>query len=201
MPIIRTDKPLRSRVEHDFYPTPPQLIAAVFDYVGKNQRSYLYYGPPKKVLDLGAGEGEWGKVAKEYLPESEVTGVDIRELPKPVGYDHWITADALQVDLKEEYDLVIGNPPYKFAESFIRQGFAHLHKLGLMVYLLPLQFLASQKRGKGLWKEHTLSHLAVCSRRPSFTRNGKTDNTDYGIFIWNNHSIDTTLGWLDWDYE
>jgi len=65
-----------------------------------------------------------------------------------------------------------------------------------MVFLLPLSFIAGQKRGANLWRKYPPYKVLVCSKRPSFTGDGKTDNTEYALYYWQ-------VGWhgqtlLDW---
>jgi hypothetical protein len=100
------------------------------------------------------------------------------------------------------FDGVIGNPPYKFAEEFVRKSMDLLVDHGFIIFLLPLSFLESVKRGQGLFQDFPPYDVMVSMRRISFTKNRKADNTAYAIYTWiKNTSPDTTLSWLDWNYD
>lgn len=200
MGIIQTTKELRPRQENDFYPTPIELCRAALGLIGE----YRF----DTVLDPGCGAGVWGEAARKFWPDAEITGVDIKVpyINKNYNFIHEGNfLSPLHPMQKGYYDLVIGNPPYKFAEEFIRQGRECLGLFGRMVLLLRLNFLEGQKRGKGLWKEFRPNDVYVLSRRPSYTGDRKTDATAYMIAIWRNDFLsryDTTnLHWLDWDYD
>ncbi len=195
MGIIMTTKELRPRDKNDFYPTPIELCRAAL--------GLLYNWKFSTILDPGSGDGVWGRVAREKWPTAHIEGVDIA--PKlDYSYNVIHETDFLVSfnSTRPQYDLVIGNPPYKYAEQFIRKSRSLLQKRGCMVLLLQLAFLEGQKRGEGLWKEFRPYAVHVLSRRPSFTGNCKTDATAYGIYLWRDWSSETTeLEWLNWDYD
>lgn len=152
-----------------------------------------------RILDLGAGSGRWGEVARRFWPKALVTGVEIREVEKPETYNCWITgswpecADRLGLD----YDLIVGNPPYLRAESFTRSGLAKLTDNGHLGFLFKLHFLASQGRRDGLYKEIPPLELNVCSKRPSFQENGDTNATEFGYYVWRKgYQGETRVRWL-----
>jgi len=138
------------------------------------------------ILDLGAGSGRWGKVARRLWPSAFIYGVEIRDVERPEKYDGWLTGDfpvcAHQIRL--EYDLVIGNPPYACAEAFVRAGLLLLRDGGQLGFLLRLAFLEGQGRRDGLFKEFPPRAVEVCSKRPSFSEDGKTNATAFAFFIW-----------------
>jgi hypothetical protein len=178
MRIIQTDKPLKKRDEHDFYPTP-------LNYALNGLRLLPVHLTPQNILDPGAGSGVWGQAARCVYPDALITGIELRPVQRHPAYNFWFTGDfRLLADDEPCFDLVIGNPPYKFSEAFVRSSLMMLNPDGYMVLLLPLQFLAGQARGKGLWRKYPPVKVVVCSNRPSFTGDGKTDATEYAFFIW-----------------
>jgi SAM-dependent methyltransferase len=206
MRIIQTTKEMRVRDPNDFYPTPIELC-----YRALKSIEWLQ---PKRILDPGAGAGPWGTAAKQIWPGAYVVGSELRESPCPPAYDEWHIGDfmnGVESVLGQTFDLVMGNPPYKYSEQFVRLGLATLRPGGRLLFLLPLQFLASKRRGRGLYRETCLLNVDVCVSRPSFTGNGKTDATDYGLFTWGRFSGDynelgepvnsVALDWLDWEGE
>jgi hypothetical protein len=202
--MITVDAPLRARDKTDWYPTPQALCDwAVAELLPADFT-------PRSVLDPGAGTGPWGRAArKRWGDEPVIMGVELRDQPNPDPdvYDHWLIADYLGTFLREDgagngWDLVLGNPPYSLAEKFIRSGLYDVDTPGgHILFLLRLGFLASQARGKGLWAQHPPTTVYVCSRRPSFTGDARTDATEYGIYHWSmaRRGQPTTLCWWDWD--
>jgi hypothetical protein len=195
--IITTDKKMRPRDPADFYPTPLAVAKAALKLIP----SLPYF-----ICDPGAGTGIWGKAAKQLWADSEIAGYDVRDLPCPDDYDYdwWFPkTDFLQLAGVDEHDLVIGNPPYKFAEEFVRKSLQLVRPTGYVCFLLRLAFLEGQDRGSYLWKQYPPQSVHVLSARPSFItegdKAGKTDSTAYAIYIWQKGWQGTpTLGWLDW---
>jgi len=183
MPIIPTNKPLKPRPKNDFYPTP--LPFALAGLAG------LPNGfTPTTVLDPGCGEGVWGEalVIQYNDPEMIVVGVDddLKLNPKIGGltlYDHFIPESFLEFNRPVLFDLVCGNPPYRYAEEFVRKGLEFLAPNGYLVFLMRLQFLGSKKR-LALWGDYPPMKVVVCANRPSFTGDGKTNADEYCFMYW-----------------
>lgn len=188
---IRPDTPLPKRRELDFYPTPPGAVRDALDLVARDGFT------PTRILDPGAGEGRWGEIARTRWPEAHLTGVELRDVtPAPV-YDQW-HAGAFQGALgalSGPYDLVMGNPPYREAEAFVRAGLDLLDDGGRLVFLLQLAFLGAEGRGRGLWRKHPPRWVGVCSRRPAFT--GSSPPSECAVYVWEQGFTGRpTLYWL-----
>lgn len=198
MSIIQTKKELKPRRKNDLYPTPMGLCRGAMSYL--SGRLALSENPPV-ILDPGAGGGNWGKAIKEVYPDSKLIGVEIdKQFSITDDYDVWFTEDILENSYSA--GLVIGNPPFSLAEEFINKGFDILPEGGIMVYLLRVSYLNSQRRYKNLWKVTPPIEVIISSRRPSFTGNRHTDDTDYALYIWSKGwSGDTLLNWLMWEYS
>jgi hypothetical protein len=192
--IITTTKTMRPRDAHDHYPSPLPLCHAALRLIPPMT--------PRWILDPGAGAGVWGEAARARWPISHITGVELRrDVPRPLVYDRYERFDFVtEAAFYSGYDLVIGNPPYKHAEAFVRAALEATRTGGYVCFLLRLAFLESQERGKGLWKAHPPQTVAVCSRRPSFSGDGKTDATAYAVFVWQRGRAEseTALTWLDY---
>ena len=174
---MKGDKSLPKRQDFDFYPTPLAVAQDALTHVPIMIN-------PTCILDPGAGTGVWGKAARGLFPQSTITGIDLRPVPKVPAYNFWFHADYLLMDAAPVFDLVIGNPPYKYAEQFVRQSMKMLEIQGCLILLLRLNFLESQSRATGLWREHPPLKVVVSSKRVSFTGDGKTNATAYAYFIW-----------------
>ena len=202
MTIIQSTKVLRERTEHDVYPTPYDLCDVVVSTIIPMDLNPAY------VLDPGAGDGVWGKAVRSYYKNAEITGVEIRKVAQPKSYDVWYNSDYLNHPdiLFDGYDLIIGNPPFNIAEKFVHHSLENLHPGGYVIFLLRLAFLESKKRYETLYASWnngwtTPKEVYVSTRRVSFTGNQKSDDTPYGIFVWQNGWKGTTsLKWLDWKY-
>jgi hypothetical protein len=198
--IITTDKVMRPRDALDHYPTPISVCRAALDLLPPMFTPY-------EALDPGAGTGVWGRVLRERQGGCWIDGVEVdRSHQWPNAYDSWHQADFLTWDgsaanmgstWMAPYDLVFGNPPYKYAEAFVRRALALTKSGGYVLFLLRLAFLEGQARGAGLWQEAPPERVAVCSARPSFTGNGKTDATAYAIYLWRKgRKVEPALTWL-----
>jgi hypothetical protein len=98
--------------------------------------------------------------------------------------DQRIVADFLTMDFgAKRWAFIVGNPPYRHGEEFVRRCFDLLEEeTGRLLFLLRINFLGSQKR-RQLFADLPLAHVWVLSKRPSFV-NGGTDATEYGWFLW-----------------
>jgi len=177
--------PLR---EAGFYPTELTLINAAL-------REFIpIWGNIDSILDIGAGDGRWGKIASVVYMPKYVVGVDIRNLPKPQKFTDWHPrTDFLEWQPEQKIDLILSNPPYHIAEEIIRHAWPMLARGGTMMMLLRLSFQAGVTRGEELWQEIPPSFVAVCSRRPSFYGRG-TNGTDYGVFVWERSLDGSNMG-------
>jgi len=206
------------RFKHDYYPTPPSCVDAILRHTDENL-NYVFTpirnnrgGMSKyKVLDVGAGTGIWGKVLKRQLPRLPIQlwGLDIQPFPKPPEYNYWLSS----VDFLSEqgnllltdasFDLIMGNPPYKFAEKFVRKSLDLTKHGGYVIMLTRLAFLESIGRATGLFEEFPPAMVTVLARRPSFHLDKKTGSLAYCAIVWQAgiHDAFTELNWLNWDYE
>lgn len=175
---VDKDKELPERDINDVYETEENLVRLAFEYIPSANNQL-----PIRILDIGSGRGVWGKVAREIYPNAIIDGVEIRDIPTPEGYNSIYHGDFRQIKLDTQYNLVIGNPPYKYAEEVVRFGWDALDNGGFMVFLLRLAFQAGVGRYEGLWQHIYPFGVGVLSRRPSFY-DGKTNGTDYALYYW-----------------
>ena len=107
-----------------------------------------------------------------------------------------------RLDLVEGHrpDLIITNPPFSLALSFITKALRDVRPDGLVIALLRLNFLGSMKR-QPFWKSRMPITIYVHSERMSFWTEraarlagktwagpsgvkGKTDSIEYAHFVW-----------------
>jgi hypothetical protein len=124
-------------------------------------------------------------------------GAEAQLLTPHPAYSNWTTTDFSDYQPEASFDLVVGNPPYSHAEFFIRRSLEMCGDGGVVAFLLRLAFLEGQKRRDGLFRECPPYEVAVCSKRPSFTGDGRTNATAFCVCYWRKGwSGKTELGWL-----
>jgi hypothetical protein len=189
---IDSREKLPFRNEFDLYPTQRALIRAAIPHAlsyksptpGRT-RSLL----PFRILDPGAGDGRWGLEAKQYFSQFystvTLTGVEIRDVPKPNGYDHWYA----NTDIREwkppftKFHLAVGNPPFNIAAALLEICFRAAYETFM---LLPRDFGGGTGRFDGLFRTNPLFQECPSARRPSFSGDNKTGATVYSMWHWRN---------------
>ncbi len=114
-------------------------------------------------------------VDPDRLPELGVCGAD-RALAG--DWEHYTAANAQP----RPRTLILGNPPYRAAESHIRAALSWMARGDVLAFLLRLNFLGSLGRVP-LWRETPLAAVVPVVPRPSFTGGG-SDATEYAVFVW-----------------
>lgn len=183
-PIV-TDKVMRERHPHDFYETEPNLVTAYFHRI--DPLFSLYGTSDKTFLDVGAGRGVWGKVLRRLYPHSYIAGVEIQEqFTKPSEYNAWFVGDLHIMDKLGSYEVIVGNPPYKYAEDFYWHSAQLLpNGTGEIIFLLRLGFLASRGRYDRMYNRYQRPwKVTVLNTRPSFTGDGHTYPDDFNVIHW-----------------
>lgn len=179
---------LPERREWDYYPTPVETVRSILSRLEMN---------PGMVLDPGPGSGVWGGEIIRRWPQAILYGAEAQALTPHPAYSQWTTVDFLDYRPEVEFDLVVGNPPYAQAEMFVRKSLKLCRADGVVVFLLRLAFLEGQKRRDGLFSEFPPCEVSVCSKRPSFTGDGRTNATAFCACYWRKGwSGTTSLTWL-----
>lgn len=225
--ILITYSDTERNIALDEYKTPMDLIEACF----KHAIVPLFDGLaiPVDILDVGANDGRWGKVARKYFPYANITGIEIMTMPQPDQYDDWIVGDYITHTFSSPFDLVVGNlpftvkhengkPKYK-AEQFVRKSLSITDDFGFVAHLLRSNFRHSierywidkQRTVPGLWQTHPAYQVFDFVMRPSFYREDKrtaqygtkqTNAHDNALFVWWTHWKQSYyIGkHLDWNY-
>jgi hypothetical protein len=195
--IIQTARPLRKRDPLDHYPTPLDVCRAGVGLLPE------WAGQCPRILDPGAGTGVWGHAARERWPFAQIYGLELNKrqaVSYPDAYTRYDYGNFLTARRESDvaFDLVIGNPPYKFALEFIEKSLDWLCAGGSLLFLLRLAFLESQERYP-FFCRCPPRRVWVLSRRPSFTGDGQTDATAYALYLWQaGWQGKTGLDWLLW---
>ena len=170
------------RKEADFYATPFDAVYALLDnYNGIRQEDH--------ILEPSAGNGNIIKALRERGYRNYITAVELRAEERKNLHESRANQVAIVDFLQygecvnmQNYDVIIGNPPYSMAQEFIDKSLSLLNPGGRLIFLLRTNFLESKKRFEW-WQDRLPTRLYVLSKRPSFTGNG-TDATSYAWFIW-----------------
>lgn len=181
---------------NEFYETPAWCTKAILNELHELQLN------PNNVLDPCVGTGAIASVVRELYPKANIDIIDIeesliREAIKKISLkekdivnnfenqiglpmNNYFISNYLETSLKkDEYDLIVLNPPFSLAQEFVEKSI-ELSPNGSVVVLLRLNWLASKKR-IAFHKKHP-SDIFVLPKRPSFTNDGKTDGTEYAWF-------------------
>lgn len=166
------------RSPNDFYRTPSWAI----------ERFLCAWSPtipaPKLILEPAAAGRALLPPLRATWPAATICPRDLVLQPGDEGVveqrNFWLD------DEPEQFDLVITNPPYEIAETFVRAGLMKLRQGGRLALLLRLGFLASRER-KPLFTAHVPESVWVLTERPSFGTGptaGKTDFSEYAWMVW-----------------
>jgi len=177
----------------DYYRTPAWAVEAIRPYLPSPE--CMATGPGSQALlamDAGSGDGAIADALVGFgYPRRSVVCVE-RELAhveatREKGYAT-VHADYLtHVIVDPRPDVVVMNPPYGQAMEFVQRAMAG-GRMGAFA-LLRLPFLES--RDRYVFHNRYPAHVVVLPKRPSFTKDGKTDATAYAWFMW---AIDPSTG-------
>lgn len=177
------------REKNDYYATDPDTVEPLIDYLVENEmidavKSYT-------VWECACGEGHLSK-------KLEQLGFDVRSSDLiDRGYGE-IGIDFLLTDTSRATEIIITNPPYKYAQEFVEHA---IKKADVVCMFLKLTFLEGQKR-KALFTKHPPEKVLVFSARQKCAINGDFENTDssaacYAWFVWRKDFRGSpTIAWL-----
>lgn len=183
-----------------YYPTPTKLCAAVISRIDMD----LDLPFKMRILDPGAGDGVWGEAYRAYDGTCSVVGVELRQQQLNEAYIRWFDeTDYLGWEVYNNFDLVIGNPPFNLAEEFIRHSLELLSDGGYLVFLLRSAFKATKKRYLSLFRDIPFIREYQLVERPGFKPNKDGRNSpehEYSMFVWQkgNYAEIPTLHWISW---
>jgi hypothetical protein len=165
----------RARADGDFYCEPAWCVEALFQHLILRDGVHDPCCGLGTIVDVAAGLG------------MGATGADI--------VDRAGGRFPVQDFLSDEtvYENIVINPPYRPAEAIIRHALAHVEPGGRVAVLVPIGFLASQRRYP-LFARPDSELLVVLSRRPSLPPGElllergesvrRSGSTDYAWMAW-----------------
>lgn len=148
-----------NRENLDFYATNPKDVIEICELLHLNTASNY------KILEPCAGNGHIAKVLKAY--GHNVVTNDIEQRDFELDY----CLDFLKDKIPEDnFDMVITNPPFKYAKEFILRS---LEYAKIVIIIARLDLLESKKR-KDLNTKY-LSHVFVHTDRARFAKDGNDE--------------------------
>ena len=178
----------------DFYVETEEAVASLFDAV-------RFVGD---IWDPACGTGTIPKIAAArgfYVYASDIAGRrdNAPDWPCPVATSDFLTESYIPHGARAS---IVCNPPFSRAEAFIHRALALAdHHVAM---LLPIKFLASQRRRK-LFAETPVSQVLILSKRPSMppgavlAAGGKRGGgkEDFCWIVWlRGHGGPPQIGWL-----
>jgi hypothetical protein len=175
------------RVENDAYLTPARPALAICEHLAR--RGVF----PSRVIEPSAGAGAFVRAARLVWPAAHVTANEIdrrrrvallRAGAHVVLFQDWprLARRLAAAPHDGRPRLIIGNPPYRFAEEHVDAALACLQRGERLAFLLRINFLGATKRVE-FWNRPGLEEVAPVAPRPSFLGSG-SDGTEYALFTW-----------------
>ena len=183
---------------HDGYLTPPIVAEAA---ISKLITTFPHFNPGT-VLEPGCGMCvHLDYAAQEYDSIIFSLGVDI---DAPEFFDPFhevVKADFLTYPPPLKFELIITNPPFTYAEKFIRRAATMLAPGGIAMFLTRYAIATGKNRTAKLWKEINLRYIWMLDRRPSFAFGGN-DSCEYAYILFDNGLPGKPqMDWLTWKTE
>lgn len=189
-----------SRDAMDFYPTTPELARLLCESVAHDYGDRAL-GWPRSIGEPGSGYGSFLVACRKTWPEAHVVGYELQDQMVLATRPAFLTdhMDLTRHDLRAGHDLIIGNPPFSVADLLIPSLIEQLHPTrGVLALLLRLNYMGGIERYQTLWRDHMPSRVYVLPRRPGFMPNGRSDSTEYALYVWDwRHEGETTLRFID----
>lgn len=171
----------------DFYATPPELALLVCSILKQEG----WAEAPTRIVEPGSGTGNWIWAIEHVWPTARVTALERNDTRYDLcrgryGDVHDVRlCDVLFEPLDgRDFDLAIGNPPFRYAQTFIQKSYSSLKVGGALAFLLRLPYLESAGRFETLWSVLPPSHVYVLPVRPAFVVGTNGDASAYMICVW-----------------
>lgn len=185
------------REQNDFYATNPKALELFLEKLKEDEISLN-----KNIWECACGAGHLSEVLKQN--NYTVYSTDLIDR----GYkDFMANYDFLNASIKrvvnEPCD-ILTNPPYKYAEDFVRRSLDILDNGEKCIMFLKIQFLEGRSR-YSLFQEHPPKYVYVhssrqtCAMNGEFIQNGKEIGSAvcYAWYIWEKgFKGDTIVRWI-----
>ncbi len=139
--------------------------------------------------ECAAGMGHVSKRIKESGLYSKVQATELIQRDNCIDDNIEFNVDFLKTDFGIQIQAdIITNPPYKYAEEFIRKALSIIDDGYYVCMFLPIRYLEGKQRKK-LFAEHPLYKVVIMSSRIECAMNGEFNKNGnsaqgYAWFIW-----------------
>lgn len=185
----------------DRYYTPMALAIAGFGHLQRTRPEFME--GVKMLLEPGSGPGTFCAASRGFVPNlvKQPVGIDMVP-PKTLYPGHTcVRRNFLDWRTKQRFDLLPTNPPFTYANAFIKKSVKLLTPTGLCMFLMRVGVAGGLER-MAMWQEEiNLIEVCMVSPRPGFTYDGETDASEYAFFLFDGKqpcSQETRLTWLRW---
>lgn len=211
MPATPNTKRDEKESSNDLYITPKEAMEAILPYIQVDIDDILFddgYGHPDNlhcyVLDPCQGLGDiaefFNKNSDVYMVSNELYPCydETKLIFNPNYYDDFLADGTALSKTKNEYDMIIVNPPYNKAMEFVLKGFEYAP---IQWHFLRLSFLEGKKRYEELFKLNHLSDVYLFTYRVSCDKGYDREETANSVcYAWyrfdKEHNGHPTLHWL-----
>lgn len=172
------------------------------------------------VLDVGAGEGAWGVVARELWPECRLVAIEPRDDAMPDArrnYDEVFHGEFQDFTTDERFDLIVGNPPFSrkleggkkenLFPKLVPFGVELLHPEGSLCYystnqlgqrgVATVELYETYPPSKELRVTGSIGHRGP--KREDVHGSGSGDSACYCAWVWHAEDLAdcrTDRGWM-----
>jgi hypothetical protein len=186
----------------DRYYTPMALAIAAFGHLQRTRGEWL--DNVASVLEPGSGPGTFCEASKAFTPGRLHPPVGVEMVsPKNVYSGHQLVQrNFLDWKTTRRFDLIPTNPPFTYANKFIKKSVSLLAPEGLCMFLMRVGVAGGLERTKMWQEEINLIEVCMVAPRPGFSYDGATDASEYAFFLFDDRkpcSRDTKMSWLKWD--
>lgn len=186
------------REENDYYATDPEALKKFL-----KQLSQDGYSLNSNIWECASGAGHLTNVLKDLGYTVYSTDIVDRGCCD-------VIFDFLQATKESGFYLedescpytILTNPPYKYAEEFVRKALEILPEGSQAIFFLKIQFLEGKERYK-LFKENPPKYVYVhssrvpCAKNGQFNSEGKGKAVCYAWYIWEiGYKGETVIRWI-----
>jgi hypothetical protein len=182
-----TSHSVEEREEHDFYTTPDVAVLELLKRESNNFRGDIW--------ECACGNGKISKILKQET-NANIYSTDLYDR----GYGE-NGVDFLTYNPEKKFDVVITNPPFKYAMEFCQKGIEHTKDGGMCYMLLRTLCLEGQTRYKQLYEKYPPKYIYVFSKRIDCLKNDEPSKygnaQSYSWFCWGKgYTGETTVRWI-----
>ena len=179
-----------NRAKNDFYATRHEDVEKIIkefpDVFAKSQ----------EIWECAVGMGHISSVIKQHFPNVNIFKTDIEDY----GIND-VTGDFLKMNYKDKFDMIITNPPYKYATQFVIHALEQVKNNGYVIMFLRTLFIEGQERFDKIFSQYPPKVVNVYIKRTYGLINGDKNNKtssamSHSWIVWQKGNNEPTI--LNW---